>query len=108
MHKPFQKISALEKRTHVFHVRMTAQEASTIERLAKSRHLTVSEFIRRTATGRKIETRFEDQIILALRDIMCAIMFLRSSIEKGQVSYMEGDWEPILIQIISTMQNISR
>lgn len=54
-------------------LRWTHAELQTVKRSAEVRCLPTSEFIRRAALGRKADVRYEDKVILELREVAQAI-----------------------------------
>jgi uncharacterized protein (DUF1778 family) len=65
-------------------VRMTKSDADQIRHSAKIRQLSVADFIRRAALGRKADVDYETEIVLVLIDITRAIRALhKAMVERG-------------------------
>jgi hypothetical protein len=73
MAKKFQTIPTGEKRVIRHPVMMNIIEHDEIKRLADIRNLTVSEYMRRTALGRKTDIDYESQIIIQLTRTVIAL-----------------------------------
>ncbi|HEY6095517.1 MAG TPA: hypothetical protein VIU93_11255 [Gallionellaceae bacterium] len=73
-----------EKRSRTSLIRWTEEEFEQVKVAAGIRHLTMSEFIRRTALGRKADVQIEVDIILALSRVVQEIRSLhREMVERG-------------------------
>lgn len=67
------KISRIE-------IRLTAIDAATISASAEARNLTMSDFMRRAALGRRADVHFETEIVVALREVAQAIQAMHAAI----------------------------
>lgn len=104
MTKLFTKKPAEEKRSTTSLIRWTEDEIEQVKTAAKIRNLTVSEFIRRAALGRKADVRFETQIVLALHYVVQEARILHKAMteqgaappEKELLELIEGAREAML------------
>lgn len=87
MNKLFKAIPSDELRSVRFAIRATEAEAADIRQAASIRNLSVADYIRRAALGRKADVRIETDIILGLGNCVQAIRDLRTN-------YLEKGFEP--------------
>ena len=83
MTKLFKTKPAHEKRIIRYPILLTEQEAETIRHAALIRNLSVADFIRRAALGRKADVKFETQIVLALCSLVNEIKNMHAGIAKN-------------------------
>ena len=108
MTKLFQKKSDEEKRSKRLPVLMTEKEFAQIKHLAGIRKLDVSDFMRRSALGRRADVDHETDIVLALSDCTRAIRALHAAfVEKG-VKPPEEALMPVILDARAAMLRISR
>ena len=110
MTKLFKTKPAHEKRTIRYPILLTEQEAETIRHSALIRNLSVADFIRRAALGRKADVKFETQIVLALCSLVNEIKNMHSSIAKNMKMPAEFvEWRVVIHaaqEAISKINNI--
>lgn len=79
MSKFFKKTPAGEGKTARLEMRMSERDADAIRALAFIRCLSVSDFIRRAALGRRADVNIEVEIILSLRKVVQSIQILHTT-----------------------------
>ncbi len=79
MTKLFKKMSDSEKKLERIEIRLSTKDAKTIRASAFMRNLTVADFIRRAALGRRADVGFEVEIVLALSDVVKSIRQLNAA-----------------------------
>jgi hypothetical protein len=57
----------MQERTKLVKVRLTPEERSFIEEQADKANLTLSEFVRKRALGKRLVSRFDDKVLNELR-----------------------------------------
>jgi hypothetical protein len=72
----FKKKEEHEKRSHARLIRFTGKELEQIQENASIRNLDFSEYMRRTALGRKADVRFDQKIVLTLSQLVQEIRSL--------------------------------
>lgn len=80
----FKKKEEHEKRSHVRQIRFTKKELEQIQENASIRNLDFSEYMRRTALGRKADVRFDQQIVLTLSQLVQEIRRLYKISEENK------------------------
>jgi hypothetical protein len=84
MTKLFKKKETSDLRTVRYPILLTEAEAAEIRHSAKIRQLSVADFMRRAALGRKADVDYETEIVLALIDSTRAIRALhKAMVERG-------------------------
>ena len=83
MTKLFKTKPAHEKRTIRYPILLTEKEAETIRHAAFIRNLSVADFIRRAALGRKADVKYETEIVLALCSLVNEIKDMHAGITKN-------------------------
>lgn len=106
MNKPFFPLDEDDRKSVVIHVRVTSNEADAISAGASARNLSRCEFIRRTALNRKTDLRFELEIIRELRIVARVISELHAAVNCAELKYVEINWEPVIQEIILTLQKL--
>lgn len=109
MSKLFQKIDDEKRRSIRYPILLTQKEAETIRFSAKARNLSVAEFIRRAALGRKADLRYETEIILELREVTQAIRRMHADlVERNMLPSEIEDWLPVIQHAIAATLRISK
>lgn len=110
MTKLFKTKPAHQKRTIRYPILMTEKEAETIRQAALIRNLSVADFIRRAALGRKADVKFETEIVLALCNLVDEIKELHAGIKKNMKLPAEFvEWRVVIHaaqEAISKINNI--
>lgn len=74
-------------RTSRFELRLMPEEAADIEEKAAQAGVSVSEYIRRCALGRRLGDRYDADVILALRDIAINVGLLRNALAENEIVF---------------------
>ena len=74
----FKAVSDEDRKSRIILVRANNKDWEAIRFAAKIRNLTVSDFVRRAALGRKADVHYESQIVLALREATDMIRVLHA------------------------------
>jgi hypothetical protein len=98
---------AVRKDTAIL-VRISQIENDQIRYSASIRNLSVAEFMRRAALGRKADVRYETEIVLQLSEVTRVLRGLhREMIAKG-MSPPEAIWTPVMDAALAAMIRISK
>lgn len=87
-------------------VRMSKSEAEEIRYSASIRNMSVAEFMRRAALGRKADVNYETQIVLQLSDVVRAIRSVHKSMLELKITPPEEVWLPIMDEALAAMLRI--
>ena len=82
MSKLFKKIVAEERKSIRVECRLTVADAATISASAEMRNISVSDFMRRAALGRRADVHFETEIVVAMREVVQSIQALHATFVK--------------------------
>ena len=82
MSKLFKKMPIEAKKISRLEIRLTAIDAATINASAEMRNLSMSDFMRRAALGRRADVHFETEIVVALREVAQAIQVMHAAFVK--------------------------
>lgn len=104
----FKKIPDEKKRLVRVPIRFTDKEAQTVRYSADVRTMTVSEFIRRAALGRKAEVQFGHQIILELREVGAAIRALHREYVVQGIEPPEKILRPVIDELVNAILRVSK
>ena len=88
-------------------IRLTAVDAATISASARARNLSVCEYMRRTALGRRADVCYESQIVLSLSEVVEAFKMLHLAVVEHGLLPTEHEWDPVLDEAVAAMQRIS-
>jgi len=107
MTKLFKKMPNAERKSFRQEIRLTVKEDETIRKSAKIRNLSVSDFLRRAALGRRADVQYETQIVLALGDLIQSARDLNATmVERG--FQPSEDLLCITQEAIAAMKRISK
>ena len=84
------------------------EEYQRIVELARVRDLTVTEYIRRAALGRKADVTYENQIILELREVLEVIRLLHKMIRETGSPPPEAAMRLVFDHVIDAMLRIEK
>ena len=99
----FKKKDASERKTVRRIIRLTTKEDEEIKLAASIRQLSVSEYIRRTALGRKADIRYEVEIVLAISTLMRTLRELHAAYTEGGATIPLEEWRLIREAAIAAM-----
>lgn len=95
--KLFQKKLGADKRTIHYPILLTEKEDVAIRLAAAIRKISVAEYFRRTALGRRADVRYEMDIVLKLSEVVKTIRTLHADLERiGVEPAAEGFRQVIL------------
>jgi hypothetical protein len=87
--------------------RVTPEDAAAIDNRAEKSGLSVSEYVRRCALGKRIDVRYDEDVILALRDIAINVGELRNSLMALEVSFDVETLNQIAAQCVRTIRKVA-
>ena len=108
MKKLFKILPDNAVKTKTLHVRILVSDSEIITDLAKARNLSVCEYMRRTALGRRADVCYESQMVLALTDVVEAFKILHAAVVEHGLLPTEHEWDPVLDEAVAAMQRISK
>ena len=79
MSRLFKKMSIEKRKIFRCEIRLTALDAATINTSAKARNLSMSDFMRRAALGRRADVHFETEIVISLREVAQSIQAMHAT-----------------------------
>ena len=106
--KLFKILPANVVKTVVLHVRILVSDSEIIAASAKARNLSVCEYIRRSALGRRTDVFYESQIILALAEVVEAIKMLHEAEVELGLPPTYHEWNPVIEEAVAAMLRISK
>lgn len=108
MTKLFKPKAEADSKSVRYQIRLGAKDDQTIRRSASIRQMTVSEFIRRAALGRRADVDYETEIVLALSNITNAIrVFHAAMIEQG-IEPPEELLRPVILEARAAILRIGK
>ncbi len=108
MSKPFEKMPKAEKRTVRYEIMLSVMEAEEIRTSAKIRNLSVADFMRRAALGRRADVRFDTETVLALREVVQAIRQLHATFAAKDLRLPVDRMGELIDVALAAMLRISR
>lgn len=108
MSKLFKKMPIEERKIFRCEIRLTAVDAATISASARMRNLSVCEYMRRTALGRRADVCYESQMVLALTDVVEAFKMLHAAVTEHRILPTDHEWDPVIEEAVVAMQRISK
>ncbi len=108
MRKLFQTKEAQDLRSVRFEVRLTEIEAEKIRFAAKMRNLSVAEFVRRAALGKRTDVDYVTEIVLQLSDAVRAIRAIHKTMVERNIEPPEDIWGPIMDHLEAAMLRIGK
>ena len=85
---------------------LTKEEDEKIRHSANIRNMSVAEFMRRAALGRKADVRYETQIVLQLSDVVRAIRAIHKAMVDMQIEPPEDIWGPVMDEAMAAMLRV--
>ena len=108
MTKLFEKKNPSDLRSVRRPILLTKEEDEKIRHSANIRNLSVAEFIRRAALGRKADVRYETEIVLQLSDVVRAIRAIHKAMVEHKIVPPEEIWGPVMDSAEAAMLRISK
>lgn len=106
--KLFKQVSDAERKDDPILVRLSKADAEAIRHSAAIRQLSVSEFIRRAALGRKADVDYETEIVLVLSAVTRAIRGMHAALVERGISPPEEEWRPVIVEARAAILRISK
>ena len=108
MTKLFKPKAEIDSKPVRYQIRLGAKDDKTIRRSAEIRQMTVSEFIRRAALGRRADVDYDTEIVLALSDITRAIRAFHAAMVERDIAPPEDLLRPVILDARAAMLRISK
>jgi uncharacterized protein (DUF1778 family) len=108
MGKLFKKILASEKRNIRCEILLNEVEAKEIRNSAQIRNLSVADFMRRSAMGRRADVEFDKEIVLTLRKIVQLIRELYTTYIAAGVEFPKNELGSLIDEALVAMKRISK
>lgn len=105
-HKLFMPLPAGQRRDKSFILRVNRDEFIQIKNAAGIRHMTVSEYLRRVALGRKADVTFEANITVMLGRLVCVVRDMYAATKDKGTNFPESDWRRIINEADKAIQLI--
>jgi hypothetical protein len=93
-------------RTARFELRLLPEEAIDIEGRAAKAGISVSEFIRRCALAKRIDFQYDEDAILALRNIAINVGELRNAVATLDVRFDDEAFKKIAAACVKTIRQV--
>ena len=106
MAKLFKKKASSEVRSIRYPILLTEAEAETIRQSASIRNLSVAEFIRRAALGRRADVDYDTKIVLQLSDVVRNIRAIHKQMVELNMQPPEAIWKPVMDEALEAMLRI--
>ena len=107
----FKKKPESDLRSIRYPILLNEKEAEKIRKSAKDRQLSMAEFIRRAALGRKAPVNYDVELVLTLRELVRAINSIgelhKAMIERG-ITPPVDDWRPVKMDIRLAVERIAQ
>lgn len=97
-----------EKRLIRYEILLSEKEANDIRSFARIRNLSVAEYMRRTAMGRRADVRFETEIVLSLREVIQSIRQLHATFITEGVVPPRHELGLLIDEALAAMLRISK
>ena len=108
MSKLFKTKEAEAMRSVRYELRMTTSEADKIRLSAGKRNLSVAEFVRRAALGKRTDVDYVTDIVLQLSDVVRAIRAIHKTMVERNIVPPEEIWTPIMDHGKAAMLRITK
>ena len=106
--KLFKKIPDADRRSIRYEIRLNAAEEAAIKHAADIRKLSVAEYFRRAALGRRADVRYEMEIVLQLSLVVQSIREMHADlVVRGFAPTAEG-FRPVIKEAIAAMLRIEK
>lgn len=97
-----------QKRRVPLPVLWTQDEAEKVRHSAGIRQLTVGEFIRRAALGRRADVDMETEIVLALSHITGSVRALHAALVEHKIAPPEAELLPLILEARAAILQVSK
>ena len=107
----FKTKPAAERKSIRYEIRLNADDAEKISKLASDRQLSVAEYMRRTALGRRADVNYEVELVLAILKLDRTVNTIgerhKEMIAQG-ITPPVDDWRPVKNEIRQTVVRIAQ
>jgi hypothetical protein len=104
----FKKKPLEQRRTIRYEIMLSMAEAEDIRTSAKIRNLSVADFLRRAALGRRADVRFETETVLALREVVQAIRQLHATFAAKDAALPKDGLGQVIDAALAAMLRIEK
>lgn len=108
MTKLFKPKAEADSKPVRYQIRLGVEDDKKIRRSAEIRQMTLSEFIRRAALGRRADVDYETEIVLALSDITRAIRGFHAAMVERGITPPEELLRPVILEARAAILRISK
>lgn len=108
MTKLFKHKDPVNVRSVRYPILLTEEEAMTIRQAASIRQLSVAEFIRRAALGRKADVDYETEIVLVLSGITRVIRGYHAALVERGVAPPEAEMSAVIVDARAAIHRITK
>lgn len=102
----FKPVSDEDRKDVSILLRMCKSDAETIRHSASIRNMSVNEFIRRAALGRRADVNFETKIVVQLSDVCRAIREIHKGMLELGIAPPEEVWSPVMDEAMAAMLRV--
>lgn len=104
----FKSKSPEQKRSVRYEIMLSVMEAEEIRTSARTRNLSVADFMRRAALGRRADVRYETETVLALREVVQAIRNLHATYVENKFQVPAKELGALIDEALAAMLRISK
>jgi uncharacterized protein (DUF1778 family) len=108
MAKLFEKKPDSERKKKAILLRFTDDDAAAIVKAAEIRNLSVNEYVRRAALGRKADVDYQTEIVLALRGVIDQLKNIYAEFVNNKIQPPLDVMKPVLIMAIEAITRITK
>jgi uncharacterized protein (DUF1778 family) len=108
MSKLFKKLPTGEKKTIRYEIRLSMKEDEEIRTSALIRNLSVAEFMRRAAQGRRADISIDTEIILCLRNVVQSVRQLHAAYAAQGISIPREELGMLIDEALAAMLRICK
>lgn len=108
MNPLFKQKPLSEKRRIRYEIMLSAVEAEEIRTSARIRNLSVADFMRRAAMGRRADVQFDKEIVLTLREVVQLIRQLCTTYIAAGVEVPKIEFGMLIDEALVAMKRISK
>lgn len=97
-----------ERRSIRYEIRLNAAEETAIKHAAEIRKLSVAEYFRRTALGRRADVRYEMEIVLQLSQVVQSIREMHADLVLRDIAPTAEGFRPVIQDARAAMLRIEK
>lgn len=106
--KLFKKIPDADRRTIRYEIRLNAAEEVLIKHAADIRKLSVAEYFRRTALGRRADVRYDMEIVLRLVHVVQSVREMHADLVVHGIAPTAEGFRPVIEEALAAMLRIEK